>query len=181
MVQNYARKGAGKLTNPAYFCPFYCVIVAGGQRGERKKWIHAFDNVRAILFIASLSEYDQVLLEDRTRNRLVESVTLFEGIIALPWFKSTSIILFLNKNDIFEQKIAHNDLGAYFNDYNAGCNYEAALEYIQNLFVSRNTNTNKTVLVHVTDATDTKLIHRVWKSVRHIIISQNLSKAGLML
>jgi GTPase SAR1 family protein len=39
----------------------------GGQRGERKKWIHCFENVTAIMFIASLSEYDQVLAEDRTR------------------------------------------------------------------------------------------------------------------
>lgn len=40
----------------------------GGQRGERKKWIHCFENVTAIMFIASLSEYDQVLAEDRTRS-----------------------------------------------------------------------------------------------------------------
>ena len=32
----------------------------GGQRSERKKWIHCFDNVTAVLFIVSLSEYDQV-------------------------------------------------------------------------------------------------------------------------
>ena len=68
---------------------------AGGQRGERKKWIHCFDGVTAIMFIASLNEYDQVLAEDRTRNRLKESLDLFEGIINLPWFKEAPIILFL--------------------------------------------------------------------------------------
>lgn len=56
--------------------------------------------VDAILFIASLSEYDQVLIEDATTNRLVESLQIFEGIVNLPWFQETPIILFLNKNDV---------------------------------------------------------------------------------
>ncbi len=35
----------------------------GGQRNERKKWIHCFAEVTAIIFVAALSEYDQVLYE----------------------------------------------------------------------------------------------------------------------
>lgn len=38
----------------------------GGQRSERKKWIHCFENVTAILFLVAISEYDQVLIEDET-------------------------------------------------------------------------------------------------------------------
>ena len=41
----------------------------GGQRNERKKWIHCFDNVTAIIFFAALSEYDQNLYEDCTQAR----------------------------------------------------------------------------------------------------------------
>jgi hypothetical protein len=36
----------------------------GGQRSERKKWIHCFENVTAIVFLVALSEYDQMLYED---------------------------------------------------------------------------------------------------------------------
>ncbi len=43
----------------------------GGQRSERKKWIHCFDNVTSVLFVVAMSEYDQVLVEDRCVNRLV--------------------------------------------------------------------------------------------------------------
>ncbi len=41
----------------------------GGQRSERKKWIHCFENVTSIIFCVALSEYDQVLLEESHQVR----------------------------------------------------------------------------------------------------------------
>jgi len=152
----------------------------GGQRGERKKWIHCFEKVRAILFIASLSEYDQMLAEDRTRNRMVESLALFEGIISLPWFSNTSIILFLNKNDLFQEKILKTDLGIYFNSYVGGLSYEDGLNFIKELYFSKNQNSAKTIYCHVTDATDTDHIRFVWRATKHIVMQANLTRAGLM-
>lgn len=42
----------------------FSVVDVGGQRSERRRWIHCFDNVTSLIYVASLSEYDQVLLED---------------------------------------------------------------------------------------------------------------------
>lgn len=56
----------------------------GGQRNERRKWIHCFDNVVAIIYVAAISEYDQVLYEDSTQNRVLEAVKLFEEICNSP-------------------------------------------------------------------------------------------------
>jgi GTPase SAR1 family protein len=53
----------------------------GGQRNERKKWIHCFENVTALLFVAAISEYDQKLYEDETQNRMSETLSLFEEIV----------------------------------------------------------------------------------------------------
>ena len=158
----------------------YKMYDVGGQRGERKKWIHCFDHVHAIFFIASLNDYDQTLAEDKTRNRLLESVCLFEGIISLPWFKNTSIILFLNKNDLFTEKIKSVDLGLYFPTYVGGCDYEDALDYIKEMFFSKNLLPSKTVYAHVTDATDTHQIAFVWQCTKDIIITQNLINSGLL-
>lgn len=42
----------------------FCRMVdVGGQRSERRKWIHCFENVTSIIFLVALSEYDQILFE----------------------------------------------------------------------------------------------------------------------
>jgi hypothetical protein len=44
----------------------YKLFDVGGQRSERKKWIHCFENVTALVFLVNLSEYDQMLYEDES-------------------------------------------------------------------------------------------------------------------
>ena len=39
------------------------MVDVGGQRSERRKWIHCFENVTSIIFLVALSEYDQILFE----------------------------------------------------------------------------------------------------------------------
>merc|ERR1712012_1390155 len=75
----------------------------GGQRSERKKWIHCFEGVTAIIFCVALSGYDLVLAEDEEMNRMMESMKLFDSICNNKWFVETSIILFLNRRS----SIAH--------------------------------------------------------------------------
>lgn len=89
----------------------------GGQRSERKKWIHCFESVQAIVFLVAISEYDQVLVEDETINRMEEALTLFDSICNSKWFVNTSIILFLNKIDIFKTKILTVPIENTFPDY----------------------------------------------------------------
>jgi len=52
----------------------------GGQRSERQKWLHCFDDVKAVLFVAVLSGYNMTLTEDGTTNRMEESLNLFQTI-----------------------------------------------------------------------------------------------------
>ena len=50
---------------------FFRMVDVGGQRSERRKWIHCFENVTSIMFLAALSEYDQVLVE--SDNEVIDS------------------------------------------------------------------------------------------------------------
>jgi signal recognition particle receptor subunit beta len=76
-----------------------------GLRQHRYQWAQFFDNCSCILFIVSLSSYDQNLDEDRTVNRMHDSIVLFEEICKNLLLKSASIVLFLNKKDLFKIKI----------------------------------------------------------------------------
>ena len=102
----------------------------GGQRSERKKWIHCFENVTSIIFCVALSEYDQVLLEESSQNRMMESLLLFDSVVNSRWFMRTSIILFLNKVDIFKQKLFRSPLSNYFPDYSGGSDINKAAKYL---------------------------------------------------
>ncbi|DAA20471.1 TPA: guanine nucleotide-binding protein G(z) subunit alpha-like [Bos taurus] len=81
------------------------MVDVGGQRSERKKWIHCFEGVTAIIFCVELSGYDLKLYEDNQTSRMAESLRLFDSICNNNWFVSTSLILFLNKKDLLAQKI----------------------------------------------------------------------------
>ncbi|TMS22451.1 Guanine nucleotide-binding protein subunit alpha-13 [Larimichthys crocea] len=96
--------------------PFKMVDV-GGQRSERRRWFECFDSVTSILFLVSSSEYDQVLMEDRQTNRLRESLNIFETIVNNRVFANVSIILFLNKTDLLEEKVKSVPLKDYFPEY----------------------------------------------------------------
>lgn len=122
----------------------------GGQRSERKKWIHCFENVTSIIFCVALSEYDQVLLEESNqvcfldavgwsveergltcwKNRMMESLVLFDSVVNSRWFMRTSVILFLNKVDLFRAKLARSPLSNYFPDYSGGNDVNRAAKYL---------------------------------------------------
>lgn len=158
----------------------YRMFDVGGQRSERKKWIHCFENVTAIIFLIAISEYDQVLIEDETVNRMQEALTLFDSICNSRWFVKTSIILFLNKIDLFREKLPLSPLDRYFPDFRGPDTYDAASEYILKRFVSLNQSSTKQVYTHFTCATDTQQIKFVMDAVNDIIVHNNLRDVGLL-
>ena len=73
----------------------------GGQRTERRKWFHTFENVQAVIFCADLCSYDLKLAEDNNKNRMEESIKLFESIATNEHLLNNRLILLLNKMDSF--------------------------------------------------------------------------------
>ncbi|CEP17835.1 hypothetical protein [Parasitella parasitica] len=159
----------------------YRMVDVGGQRSERKKWIHCFEDVTAIIFMVAISEYDQVLFEDETVNRMTESFALFQSICGMTWFSKTSIILFLNKTDLFKEKLISSPFNLYFPEYEGENKLEGAGRYLTEQFAKLTAkDTKKKVYIHFTCATDTKQIKFVMNAVNDHILRATLTDVGLL-
>lgn len=149
----------------------------GGQRSERKKWIHCFEGVQCLLFLAALSGYDQSLIEDVNANQMHEALMLFESLINGEWFKDKPIILFLNKVDLFREKLKKSPIKAHFPDYHGREGDEsAATQFFGNKFRAINRNANREIYIHFTTATDTNLLKATMQSVQDILVQKQLNR-----
>ena len=167
----------------------------GGQRDERRKWIQCFNDVTAIIFVAASSSYNMVLREDNTQNRLREALDLFRSIWNNRWLRTISVILFLNKQDLLEEKIksGKTKLEDYFPEFvhytvppeaspeiDAGADREftRAKYFIRDNFLQISQQTSQGdskqhsahhCYPHFTCAVDTENIRRVFNDCRDII------------
>ena len=57
------------------------LVDVGGQQNERRKWKKCFADVSILIYVASLSDYDQNCYEDSKKNRMLESLEVFESTI----------------------------------------------------------------------------------------------------
>jgi len=160
----------------------YKLFDVGGQRSERRKWLHCFDDVKAVLFVAALSGYNMTLFEDDVTNRMEESLNLFQAICANKFFEKSSIILFLNKLDLFTEKInnTNHHLQLFFQQY-TGPDHDvpAAKEFIKDQFIARNIKKEKIIYSHFTTATDTSNIKVVFKIVLDTVAQQSFKGVSM--
>uniref|UniRef100_A0A8C6T4N6 Guanine nucleotide-binding protein subunit alpha n=1 Tax=Neogobius melanostomus TaxID=47308 RepID=A0A8C6T4N6_9GOBI len=143
------------------------MVDVGGQRSERRKWIHCFENVTSIMFLVALSEYDQVLVESDNENRMEESKALFRTIITYPWFQNSSIM--------------YSHLVDYFPEFDGPQrDAQAGREFILKMFVDLNPDSDKIIYSHFTCATDTENIRFVFAAVKDTILQLNLKEYNLV-
>jgi len=174
------------------------LIDVGGQRELRDNWLPLFDDVTSIIFITSLSEFDQTLAEDSEVNRTAESLFLFKSVLKNDVLKKIPIILFLNKKDLLEEKLnskeKRDQFKAYFPDFDetneqlraeaerTGERLEAL--FLRQLYLQQRDNANaergippvieskaRDVFAHITQATDKRNIEKIWADIKEIILS----------
>ncbi|XP_062137531.1 G protein alpha q subunit-like [Drosophila sulfurigaster albostrigata] len=157
------------------------MVDVGGQRSERRKWIHCFENVNLIIFFVAISGYFQTLFESENVNRMEESKALFKTIFNSQWFEKTAYVLFLNKIDQFEEKIKKYHLVDYFHLYGDGPkgDSEAARDFIRNMFLSLIEDKERAFYCHYTNATDTHNITLVFAAVKDTIMSNLLESLNI--
>jgi GTPase SAR1 family protein len=155
----------------------FTIVDVGGQRNERKKWIHTFgQSIAAVIFIAALNSYDMVLFEDKSTNRMDESLTLFSEIVNSRWFKNSAVILLLNKIDLFGDKLKKVPLSVCFSDFEGPNTVESGIQFITEQFVSRVKDPNKRVFTFPCSAADQDNVRDILHSVKETLDELGFNK-----
>ncbi len=113
----------------------------------------------------------------------VEALDLFDEISNNVFFRKSSIILFLNKRDLFEEKIKKYPIKnvPMFCDYSGPeGDYDAGVEYFLKKFKSRSKAQDREIYHHCTCATDTRNVRIVFDACKDIILRENLKNSGFM-
>ncbi|PNY16345.1 guanine nucleotide-binding protein alpha-1 subunit-like [Trifolium pratense] len=150
----------------------YRLFDVGGQRNERRKWIHLFEGVSAVIFCVAISEYDQTLFEDENKNRMMETKELFEWVL---------------KQQCFEVPL---NVCEWFKDYQPVSTgkqeIEHAYEFVKKKFEEsyfQNTapdSVDRVFKIYRTTALDQKVVKKTFKLVDETLRRRNLFEAGLL-
>ena len=108
-----------------------------------------------------------------------ESLQLFQSICNNRFFRQTGMILFLNKKDLFAEKLRFSSIQICFPDYTGSNSYESSLEYIEEQFEQMDqrgkiNGHKRDLYIHVTCATDTETMQFVFAAISDMIIHRNL-------
>lgn len=104
-----------------------------------------------------------------------DAMTLFESIVNSMWFKSKPIILFLNKMDLFREKLHLSPINEHFADYKGSAtDFKSAAKYFAECFRRINRTPGREIFIYYTNATDTHLLKATMESVRLMIFQKKL-------
>lgn len=115
----------------------YEFIDVGGQQSERRKWKAVLKEADVLLYIVSLSDFDEFLWEDMTINRMKEALETFEETVNIDYFKDVPLMVVFNKEDLLVKKIQEKDsLKEFWPEYTGGQDPVSALNFIQDQFLN---------------------------------------------
>ena len=120
----------------------------------------------------------QVQLTNVSQNQMNEALFLFDQISNSQYFAKSALILFLNKIDLFGEKVTSgmSPISRYFPDYRGKDNdVEAGKKFFADKFKKLVKDTKKEIYIHYTNATDTNLLKVTMRSVQDMIVQRNLN------
>ncbi|KAF9028177.1 G-alpha-domain-containing protein [Hymenopellis radicata] len=163
----------------------WIIYDVGGSRSQRVKWAQFFDDVTAIIFLAPISAFNQVLAEDISVNRLADSFKLWKMICSSKLLVTVDLILFLNKMDILD---SHLKSGIQFNRYVP--NYkdkpndsEHVAKYLLDVFTALHnqcTPKKRKVHTHLTTAVDTTSTAVVITQIQELLLVKTLASTNIL-
>mmetsp|Transcript_64250 Transcript_64250/g.171368 ORF Transcript_64250/g.171368 Transcript_64250/m.171368 type:complete len:420 (-) Transcript_64250:129-1388(-) len=155
----------------------WMLIDVGGQRNERRKWLHCLDDVLCLMWTVGLVEYQQVLYEEPDRVRILESLDLFSKWANNKQFQHMPIMLIFTKLDLFEATYDEERFREVFPRFtgpkNTGQN--AAVRFLVKEFKSRLElrPQSSQVLTYTLDTTDPNDFEDMLHALRALVARHN--------
>ncbi|KAI0674554.1 G-alpha-domain-containing protein [Trametes maxima] len=161
------------------------IIDVGGSRSQRPTWVPFFDDVNAIIFLAPISAFDQTLVEDRSINRLEDSVLLWKEVCSNKLLAKVDLVLFLNKCDILASKLKSGiRLAKYVRSFADRPNEPETVEkYFRSKFSAihrEHSPIPRKFYGFCTSVTDTTTIGGIIASVKDMVIREHLRASKLL-
>eukprot|EP00158_Paraphelidium_tribonemae_P004308 Partr_v1_DN26685_c1_g1_i1_m69004 putative Guanine nucleotide binding protein (G protein) alpha len=151
----------------------------GGYRFQRLKWYSYFTaTIDACVYVHSLTSYDLRVEEDTNLGKLQESVAVFEEIVNHDVISNLPLILLLNKNDLFVEKLKKVSFRQNWPEYTGPEDPTQVLEYIKQLFLARikSENSQRPVYVYTTTALNERQSGAIFKKVVQIATDNHYRK-----
>lgn len=162
----------------------WTIVDVGGQKVERRKWVHSQQGMNALIFFVALDEYDVTSEDEPEKTKMEEALDIWdETVNSENLAPNLPVILFLNKQDLFREKLEKVPLKKTYKKYKGGKDFDSAVEFIHGMFLDRIHPDSKVsrdeVYYKVTCAIDTEQIRFVFDAVRDFIFRQRLKVSGL--
>ncbi|KIM27401.1 hypothetical protein M408DRAFT_169642 [Serendipita vermifera MAFF 305830] len=164
----------------------WLIYDVGGARNQRHVWAPFFDDVQALIFLAPISAFDQVLTEDTLVNRMEDSMLLWRNIVSNKLLRNVNLVLFLNKCDLLQKKLQSGiQLKTYMTSYGDRPNdFESIGRYFQSKFAAMHQtmtpNPERELYIHLTSVIDTRATEKIINSVREMILKDSLKRTKLL-
>ncbi|KAF9530040.1 guanine nucleotide binding protein, alpha subunit [Crepidotus variabilis] len=162
----------------------WTIYDVGGSRSQRAVWAQFFDDVNAVIFMAPMSGFNQVLAEDESINRLTDSLRIWQAICSNKLLADVEFILFLNKLDILETKLSSGiQFSSFVTSYTGKNETKPVAKYLLEVFVSLHQQYSpkkRKIHPHLTCAVDTKATASIIGRIKDTVLVKILTDTKLL-
>ncbi|KAJ6242311.1 guanine nucleotide-binding protein g(o) subunit alpha [Anaeramoeba flamelloides] len=142
------------------------LVDVGGQRNERRKWVHYFDDVDILIFVIALDGYAEKLFENHLFNRMTESISVFGEIVNNSYFRKKDLVILFNKIDIFQQNLTKIPIKHAFPEYKGKNTYEEGSQFFKEKFLKCLIKKNQNVSSYNTCGIETDIMKNVFEEIK---------------
>lgn len=108
----------------------WTVIDVGGQKVERKKWIHARGmEIDALIYFCPVGDFCVMSQDEEGKNKVQEALEVWDEVMNGEGLGGIPVILFFNKKDLLETRLKTNAMKNFMADYKGDNDYHPIMDF----------------------------------------------------